>query len=162
MDESNATACAKCWMPYEIKLLELTPRKRNPAYLARLRPTAAREWLLDEAPFVQIEVRMRLLGSLFRPTSGNLIDELFAASAARKTELVRATIISVACLHEAGHTIIAGLHQIPIEWVNLPRIDNLSSPRRPNETPEEELPGVSVPPGVALDKMVSFLLGGLF
>jgi len=109
-----------------------------------------------------IGVGMRSLCSLFRTTNGNLIDELFAASAARKTELIRATTIGFVCLHEAGHVMMAELHQIPILSVNLPRLDNLSSPRRPNEKPEEELPGVEVPPGEALNKMVPFLLGGLF
>jgi hypothetical protein len=91
----------------------------------------------------------------------NLIDELFDGSTSRKTELIRATAISCTCLHEAGHVMMAELHKIPIQWINLPRIDNLTSPPRLGETKEEEYPGVSIPL-VTPNRAVPFLLGGFF
>jgi hypothetical protein len=125
----------------------------------------------------QIEVTMRCLNSLFKKTNiesepnptpqrnsqvvENLIHELFDGSTSRKMELIRATTICVTCLHEAGHVMMAELHKIAIQWINLPRIDNLTSPPRLGETKEERDPGVSIPP-VNLNQAVPFLLGGLF
>lgn len=91
-----------------------------------------------------------------------LMDEFFVAPTVRKIELARATCVSVACLHEAGHVLMAELHRIPVECVNLPRFDAFSSPDRPNETKKDTTPGVSVPNTLNSSQAVPYLLGGFF
>ncbi|UPT88235.1 hypothetical protein HAP41_0000003565 [Bradyrhizobium barranii subsp. apii] len=109
---------------------------------------------------------MRLYGRLFKRNNpggvNNLVTEFFDGSAERKTELARATLAITICLHEAGHALMAELHHLDIEWINLPRLDALLSCPRPTEIKDKSFkPAVSIPPaGSRL--AVPYLLGGLF
>jgi len=103
----------------------------------------------------------RLFGSQNVREPSNLITELFSESTERKIELARASLTSHFCLHEAGHVMMAELYQIPIEWVNLPRLGALISSKRPQETTDELLPAVSVP-STDSKTAVPYFLGGFF
>lgn len=91
----------------------------------------------------------------------NLITEIFDEPAERKAELARATLTTTFCLHEAGHAMMAELYQLPIERINLPRLDAFLSTKRPTESQTELRPAVSVQLA-ELRSAVPYLLGGLF
>lgn len=102
----------------------------------------------------------RLFGNGTANFNGNFINELFAAPTARKIDLARASMTSMACLHEAGHILMAERHGIPINSVNLPRFDTYSSDLRPGETLKEAIAGVGVSE-TEVARHVPFLLGGI-
>ncbi|MGY4349744.1 hypothetical protein ACVWXM_006237 [Bradyrhizobium sp. GM7.3] len=105
---------------------------------------------------------MRLLKCLRNAAEpNNLISELFDGSTERKIQIARATLTTNFCLHEAGHAMMAELYQLPIESVNLPRLDAFLSRKRPTESQSELTPAVSVPLAESRSA-VPYLLGGLF
>jgi hypothetical protein len=111
---------------------------------------------------VPVDAIPAALQSKIRPLvkTGSIIDELFEADRDKKRDLTHATMTSCACLHEAGHLMMAEAAHIHVDFVRFPIIQNFYSPPA---VAAANLPGVQ--PGVtiqALQDIVSFYLGGIF
>lgn len=88
--------------------------------------------------------------------SVNIIDELFDGDVYRKRDVTYATMTSNACLHEAGHLMMAELNNIAIEYVYLPQYGDFFEQRggNPGVQPAVQIQG--------LPQKIAFYLGGIF